>query len=90
VFVTWEHSAPGEEAAHGIGIAYSYDGGGTFTKPALIEGTRDRGPNGGFEGRLTRKLAVTDDTIVVVNSAKREGKSSRAWLVRGALPRGKP
>jgi hypothetical protein len=86
VFVTWEHSAPGDELPHGIGIAYSYDGGASFTQPVLIEATRDRGPNGGFEGRLTRKLAVTDDTIVVVNSAKRPGESSRVWLVRGTLP----
>jgi hypothetical protein len=35
-----------------------------------------------------RKLAVRDDMIAVVNSAKRPGESSRVWLVRGALPHG--
>ena len=33
-----------------------------------------------------RKLAVRDDTIVVVNSAKRQGESSRVWMIRGRLP----
>jgi hypothetical protein len=88
VFVTWEHSAPGDKLPHGISIAYSYDGGASFSQPDLIEGTRDAGPNGGFEGRLTRKLAVSGNTIVVVNSAKRAGESSRVWLVRGTLPAG--
>ena len=86
VFVTWEYYPRGQEQPHGLGIAYSYDGGGTFTQPDRIEGTSDRGRNGGLEGRLTRKLAVAGDTIVVVNSAMRPGESSRAWLVRGALP----
>jgi hypothetical protein len=87
VFVTWEYYPRGEELPHGLGIAYSSDGGASFTQPDLVEGTRDRGRNGGFEGRLTRKLAVFGDTIVVVNSAMRPGESSRVWLVRGALPR---
>jgi hypothetical protein len=85
VFVTWENTPRGDEQAHGIGIAYSYDDGTTFTRPALIAGTTDRGPNGGAEGRLMRKLAVRDDAIAVVNSAMRAGQSSRVWLVRGAL-----
>lgn len=82
VFITWEDGFP----AHGLGIAYSSDDGASFTQPAPIAGTRDPGPNGGAEGRLTRKLAVRGDTIVVVNSARREGESSRVWLVRGRLP----
>jgi hypothetical protein len=82
VFVTWEHGLP----AHGLGIAYSSDRGASFTQPAQIPGTADPGPNGGAEGRLTRKLAVRGDQIVVVNSARREGESSRVWLVRGTLP----
>jgi hypothetical protein len=86
VFVTWEYYPPGDAEPHGIGIAYSFDSGAKFTRPSLIDGTRDRGPNGGFEGRLTRKLAARGDTIVVVNSAKRAGESSRVWLVRGTLP----
>lgn len=82
VVVTWEHGLP----AHGLGIAYSDDRGARFAPPAQIPGTADRGPNGGAEGRLTRKLAVRGDSIVVVNSARREGESSRVWLVRGTLP----
>jgi hypothetical protein len=78
--------SPGRQASHGIAIAYSYDGGASFTRPAPVDGTRGRGANGGSEGRLTRKLAVTGDTVVVVNSAKRPGESSRVWLVRGTPP----
>lgn len=87
VVITWENTPPGKDAAHGIGIAYSADHGTHFTQPALIEGTSDPGPNGGFEGRLTRKLAVKGDTVVVVNSAKRPQVSSRVWMVRGTLER---
>src|SRR6185312_9602420 len=90
VVVTWEHSERGDKLPRGISIAYSSDGGAHFTQPDLIPGTRDAGPNGGFEGRLARKLAVAGRTIVVVNSAKRAGESSRVWLVRGALPDAKP
>jgi hypothetical protein len=85
VFVTWDHTPRGDERPHGIGIAYSVDSGASFTKPALIEGTSDRGPNGGFEGRLMRKLAARGNTIVVVNSAKRAGESSRVWMLRGTI-----
>jgi hypothetical protein len=87
VVVTWEYYPDAKALPHGIGIAYSFDRGTTFTQPSLIDGTRDPGPNGGFEGRLMRKLAVRDDSIVVVNSAKRDRESSRVWLVRGTLPK---
>lgn len=86
VFVTWEYYPGGEQQPHGIGIAYSDDKGKRFTQPALVPGTRDPGPNGGAEGRLTRKLAVRGNAIVVVNSARRPGESSRVWLVRGTIP----
>jgi hypothetical protein len=88
VVVTWEYYPRADDLPHGIGIAYSTDRGASFTKPALIEGTRDAGPNGGFEGRLMRKLAVRGNTIAVVNSAKRPGESSRVWLLRGTLAHG--
>jgi hypothetical protein len=87
VFVTWDDYPDADKDPHGVGIAYSLDGGARFTAPALVEHTRDRGRNGGLEGRLTRKLAVAGDTIAVVNSAVRFGESSRAWLVRGTLAR---
>jgi hypothetical protein len=83
VFVTWDYTPRRQDRPHGIGIAYSSDNGASFTQPLLVPGTQDAGPNGGFEGRLMRKLAVRDNAIVVVNSAKREGKSSRVWMVRG-------
>lgn len=85
VFVSWEHYPDDEDIPRGIGIAYSLDGGASFTRPAVVDGTTDRGGNGSFEGRLMRKLAVRDSTIVVVNSAMRHGESSRAWFVRGTL-----
>jgi hypothetical protein len=88
VVITWDYSPKADQPPHGIGIAYSADDGARFTRPALIEGTQDAGPNGGFEGRLMRKLAVRGDTIAVVNSAKRAGESSRVWMLRGSIGRG--
>lgn len=88
VIITWDYYPKADQPPHGLGIAFSTDHGANFTRPTLIRGTQDPGPNGGFEGRLMRKLAVRDDTIAVVNSAKRPGESSRVWLVRGALPHG--
>jgi hypothetical protein len=90
VFVTWDNTPRGADQPHGVGIAYSFDGGASFSKPALLENSSDRGPNGGFEGRLNRKLAVRGDSIVVVNSAKRAGESSRVWMLRGWLGESPP
>ena len=56
-----------------------------YEATCLMTGADRQLPNGGFEGRLTRKLALRDDAIVVVNSAKRAGESSRVWMLRGTL-----
>jgi hypothetical protein len=86
VVVSWELYPSVRQPPSGLGLSYSLDGGDAFAAPAIVEGSRDPGGNGSFQGRLMRKLAVRDGAIVVVNSALRLGEASRVWLVRGALP----
>jgi hypothetical protein len=86
VYVLWELQPDADEPPRGLAIAYSLDGGQTFTTPATVEGSLDPGggDNGSHQGRLMRKLAVAKGgSIAVVNSALRPGKHSRVWLVRG-------
>jgi hypothetical protein len=82
VDVLWELYAA-DHAPHGLGFTRSEDGGATFARPVEVPGTRDAGPNGSQQGRLTHKLAVRDHAIIIVNSALRRGEGSRVWLVRG-------
>jgi hypothetical protein len=86
VAVTWESYPRVSHSPHGLGIAYSRDGGATFTPPTTIAGTTDAGSNGSHQGQLMRKLALRDGALVVVNSALRPGELSRVWFVRGRLP----
>jgi hypothetical protein len=81
VVVAWERFA--DDTPRGLAMALSRDGGTTFTAPAPIPGTHDRGANGSQQGKLASKLAVRGDVIAVANSALRHGESSRVWLVRG-------
>lgn len=85
IYISWERYPSGSEQPHGIGLAYSRDAGTTFSEPMLVPGTVDDGANGSREGRLMRKLAVRDGTIVVVNSALEPGERSRVWFVRGQI-----
>jgi hypothetical protein len=88
VAVVWEHYARPRALPRGLAIAYSLDGGTTFSAPALVDGSVDPagGWNGSHQGRLMRKLAVRDGRLAIVNSALAYGRSSRVWLVRGELP----
>lgn len=87
VFVSWEVSPAENEPPRGLGLTYSLDGGRAFVAPSVVDGTTDAGDNGSHQGRLMRKLAVRDGSIVIVNSALRYGEGSRVWLVRGVAPR---
>ena len=82
VNVVWDLFSK-DDSPHGLGFTRSNDGGGSFTDPVEVPGTRDPGTNGSQQGRLTHKLAVRGHAIVVVNSALRRGELSRVWLVRG-------
>jgi hypothetical protein len=82
VDVVWELYT-NDRAPHGLGFTRSENAGASFAAPVEVPGTRDRGRNGSQQGRLTRKLAVRGDKVVVVNSALRHGESSRVWMVRG-------
>jgi hypothetical protein len=76
------------ERPRALGITVSRDGGGTFSAPELVPGSRDPGGgfNGSSQGLLIPKLALdASGRIAVVNSALREGSHSRVWLMRGRL-----
>lgn len=78
VYVMWE-------LPKGLGLAYSQDGGRTFSSPEHVAHSVDPGGgwNGSHQGRLMRKLAVHDGRLAIVNSALAHGKGSRVWLVHG-------
>lgn len=73
-------SAASARSARGIGVAMSPD-----FRARVIPGSADEAPNGSQQGRLQQKLAARGGHIAVVNSALREGTSSRVWMVRGHL-----
>ena len=76
VYLAWE-------LARGLGFAFSGDRGERFQVTSPVPGSA-QGPNGGLQGKLGRKLAVTPDgQVALVNSRFREGEASRVWLLRG-------
>ncbi|MDX1630503.1 MAG: sialidase family protein [Thermoanaerobaculia bacterium] len=87
LFALWEHYPAGARRPRGLGYALSRDGGASFSPPSVIPGTLDPdlGVNGSQQGLLSRKLAVDDREIAVVNSTFREGEESRVWLYRGKI-----
>jgi len=89
VHVLWEHYPDPDKPPRGLQLASSLDGGERFTRPALVPGTRDPagGGNGSFQGRFAHKLAVRDGALAVANASLAPGKTSRVWLVRGAVSR---
>jgi hypothetical protein len=90
VVVVWERYPPGARHPRGLGFAFSTDRGQTFSAPSLVPGTAapDLGSNGGRQGLLMDKLAVSPDgSIVVVNSRFQTGEASRVRLIRGRLQR---
>jgi hypothetical protein len=88
VYVLWEIYPDRHEPPRGLAVAYSRDGGQTFSTPAIVPGSSDPagGSNGSRQGLLMRKLAVNRaGAIAVVNSSFRHNEKSRAWLTRGQL-----
>ena len=87
LFVLWERFAAPEQRPRGLGLAVSRDQGRTFEAGQVPE-SAGAGPNGSQQGMLMSKLAVgRDGAVAIVNSAIREGNSSRVWLMRGRLAR---
>ncbi len=86
LFLNWEHFPQRYPRPLGLGVAYSDDGGESFSSPVLVEGTSNPalGFSGSQQGLLMRKMAVdTDGRPVVVNSTFREGEVSRIYLHLG-------
>jgi hypothetical protein len=85
ICVLWERFGDDGPRPRGLGIAVSRDGGKTFQK-SEIPGSSGDGANGGLQGLLMRKLAVSPEgQVAVVNSSFQEKRASRVWLLRGAL-----
>jgi hypothetical protein len=88
LYVLWERYADHPQFARGLGIAVSNDGGRKF-QVGQVPGSADAS-NGGTQGMLMRKLAVSrDGSIAVVNSSFRQNQRSRVWLMRASAPRPK-
>jgi hypothetical protein len=90
LYVTWELYRTHRERPRGLGLAFSPDGGNSFTRPALVPGSMDPagGTNGSHQGLLMKKLAVNDaGAIAIVNSSLKQGERSRVWLIRGEATR---
>lgn len=88
VVISWEIMMLEYQRSRGLALAYSLDGGTTFSAPELVAHSIDKrgGFNGSHQGRLMEKVALRDGELVVANSALAHGRSSRVWLVRGRLP----
>jgi hypothetical protein len=87
-YVLWEIYPERHEPPRGLAIAYSRDGGQTFSVPAIVPGSSDpaAGWNGSHQGLLMRKLGVKRaGDIAVVNSSLKHNEKSRVWLMRGQL-----
>jgi hypothetical protein len=90
LYVIWELYHAHRERPRGLGLAFSQDGGNSFTQPALVPGSIDPagGTNGSHQGLLMKKLAVGDAGVVaIVNSSLKQGERSRVWLIRGETMR---
>jgi hypothetical protein len=88
LYVVWERFPTRHGRPFGLQFARSGDNGRTFGSHSVVAGTAeaDVGSNGGLQGLLMRKIAVsTDGTVAVVNSSFREGEGSRVRLIRGRV-----
>ncbi len=86
LYVLWELFAERERRPRGLGFTVSGDGGRTFAPPSVIPGSAETslGHNGGRQGLLMRKLAVSRaGAIAVTNSTFKRGEASHVWLLRG-------
>jgi hypothetical protein len=89
VALLWELFPHPRRRPRGLAIAYSTDGGETFSTPAVVPGSSDPagGANGSQQGLLMRKLATNAaGQVAVVNSSLTPSERSRVWMVRGELP----
>ncbi len=89
VLLLWETLPGKRRPSRGLGMAVSSDGGDRFDPSFIVPDSRDPGGgnNGSAQGLLMKKLALDGQgRIAIVNSAMREGKGSRVWVLRGRLP----
>ena len=85
VYVIWELFPNHRERPRGLGMAFSRDGGRSFTPPEVVPGSADpEGFNGSHQGLLMKKLAVNHrGAVAIVNSSLKQGERSRVWLIQG-------
>lgn len=93
VILLWESLPRADARPRGLGMAISDNGGHSFGPPFRVPHSADvrGGDNGSVQGLLMKKLAVdASGRLAIVNSALKEGQSSRVWLLRGQIPAAKP
>jgi hypothetical protein len=86
VYVVWERFSEPSARPRGLGFSRSIDGGRTFSPPTVVPGTAEprRGFNGGQQGLLMRKLAVSPAGAVAVgHSTHQPEEKSHVGLIRG-------
>jgi hypothetical protein len=85
LFVLWELHPHPATRPRGLGFTVSGRGGGVFAAPSVVRGSADPalGHNGGRQGLLLKKVAVSGNEIAVVNSTFREDEASHIWLWQG-------
>lgn len=87
-YLVWEFFHRTGYRSRGLGFSWSSDGGRTFKPPSFVPGSIDpeAGVNGGLQGLLMRKLAVSrTGAIALVNSTFKKDQKSQIWLHRGRL-----
>jgi len=86
IYLLWELYPDRGQHSRGLGYAYSFDGGSSFSNPGLIPGSSDPdyGVNGSRQGSLMSKLSVNDTgSIAVAHSTFKRDESSHIWIFRG-------
>jgi hypothetical protein len=86
LYVVWELFPEPSARPRGLGFSRSMDGGATFSPPTVVPGTSEPRPgfNGGQQGLLMRKLAVSPAGLIAVgHSTHRPEETSRVWLILG-------
>lgn len=86
LYVVWELFPAPSARPRGLGFSRSIDGGRTFSPPTVVPGTAEPrlGFNGGQQGLLMRKLAVSPAGAVAIgHSTHQPEETSHVWLIRG-------
>ena len=86
--VIWEMYPDYRQLPRGLGLAFSGDGGRSFSPPSAVPASLDAmgSFNGSRQGLLMKKLAVNGaGAVAIVNSSMQRGHHSRVWMIRAQI-----